>query len=181
MGKPRFQKKILLINREFQLRHARAAAAVGFVSTLLTAAIILYPLYVFEILRVPKFLPLPVLGTMVLAVLVNITMVGFLGISVTHRVAGPMYSLLREFRKLQMGRLDAFLRVRKDDEFKFVVRNFNEAVENLRAATIEEIGVVKDLIKKSNSEDPKDREYLKAGLKRLEERFSDKLRMQGET
>jgi hypothetical protein len=97
-------KRIFLVNRDFQLRYTRAAIGVGILSTALTTTIILYPLYTFEILRIPRFLPTPILATMAMACLVNIVFLAIMGIFVTHKIAGPMYSLVRHFRLVGMAR-----------------------------------------------------------------------------
>jgi signal peptidase II len=124
-------KKIYLVNRDFQLRYTKVAIGVAVISTLLSAVVILYPLYVFEILRIPKFLPLPILGAMLFSVLLNIALIGFLGVLITHRLAGPIYALTREFRKIG-GRLwGSTLKIRSDDDLKYLVRCFNEMSEEL--------------------------------------------------
>ena len=95
-----YTKRIYLVNRDLQLRYTYAAVLVGMVTTILTIIIILYPLYSFEILRIPKFLPLPILISMGFASMVNILIVGYFGIIITHRIAGPVYALVKGFRKV---------------------------------------------------------------------------------
>jgi HAMP domain-containing protein len=127
----RARKKILLVNRDFQLRYSYAAVAVGFLSSVVSAVVLLFPLYQFEILRIPNFLPLPVMLGMGVAVLVNIGIVALLGLFITHRIAGPMYSLVRAFRRVELGLWAGHMRLRKDDDLKYVVRNFNQMVDGL--------------------------------------------------
>jgi methyl-accepting chemotaxis protein len=141
-------KKIFLVNRDFQLRYTRAAIGVGILSTILTAVVILYPLYAFEILRIASFLPVPILATMAFACLINMTFLGAMGIIVTHKMAGPMYSLVRHFRVVAMGRFTEPMRLREDDELKFVVRNFNEMVEELKGAALIDVQILDDLLVK---------------------------------
>jgi methyl-accepting chemotaxis protein len=141
-------KRIFLVNRDFQLRYTRAAIGVGILSTTLTAVVILYPLYTFEILRIANFLPLPILLTMVFACLINVGFLGAMGIIVTHKIAGPMYSLVRHIRLVGMGHLTEPMRLRDTDELKFVVRNFNEMVDDLRGVTLTDIKNMDDLIAK---------------------------------
>lgn len=125
------RKRIILVNRDFQLRYARAAVGVGILSTFLTTVVILYPLYTFEILKIPRFLPTPILMAMVFAAVINVFLIGVMGVFVTHKMAGPMYSMVRHFRKIGLGRYGEMMRLRDDDELKFVVRNFNEMIGNL--------------------------------------------------
>ena len=107
------RKSMVLINRDFQFRYAGAAVGVGVLSTVISAVLILYPLYTFEILRIPKFLPLPILISMVVAALLNITLIGLIGVYVTHSIAGPMYSVVREFRRVESGDWTSTMRQRK--------------------------------------------------------------------
>lgn len=142
MAKPK--KRIYLINRDFQLRYSFAAALVGIVSTALTVTVILVPLYVFEILRIPRFLPLPILLSMFIAAALNIFIVGFMGVFITHRIAGPMFSLVRSFRQIEMGRWAGKLRLRENDDLKFVMRNFNELVDSLVRTCKEDLKLIGD-------------------------------------
>lgn len=146
--KTRKQKRIFLVNRDFQMRYTKSAVGVGLVSTALTSLIILYPLYQFEILRIPKFLPLPVLSAMVVAAVVNIGVVAFMGIMVTHKIAGPMYSLVRCFRRVAIGKYDNLMRQREGDELRFIVRNFNDMLQSLQYSTAEDLGLLADAQKK---------------------------------
>lgn len=123
------RKRIYLINRDFQLRYAFAASLVGIVTTVLTSTVIIAPLFSFEILRTTRFLPIPILVGMLVACVANIAIILTLGIFVTHRIAGPMYSLVRSFRTVAQGNYRAIMGVREDDDLKYVVRNFNEMVE----------------------------------------------------
>lgn len=123
------KQRLVLINRDFQLRYTGAAVLVGILSTVLTSTLILYPLYKFEILRIPVFLPLPIISVMALAALLNVLLVGFMGILLTHRVAGPMYSLVRQFRRVEDGRWYGQMRIREGDDLRYVVRNFNAMLD----------------------------------------------------
>lgn len=153
MGK---NKKILLVNRDFQLRYTKAAIAVAIVSTTLSASVILYPLYIFEILRIPKFLPIPILGAMFAAVLINVGMIAFLGVIMTHRLAGPIYSITREFRKVAGGVWGSQMRIRPEDDLKYLVRSYNEmseGLENICKADIEALGEIEEKLKAAGSDE----------------------------
>jgi hypothetical protein len=130
------KKRIYLINREFQLRHTRVALTVGFVSTLMTMGLILYPLFYLQIVRFPYFLPLPFIVGIALAASLNFAFVTAFGIITTHRIAGPMFSLVRHLHQLRLGQNPAELRVREDDDLKFVIRNVNEFLDFLNSRTV---------------------------------------------
>ncbi|MDA9950944.1 hypothetical protein N9D31_00070 [Oligoflexaceae bacterium] len=169
-GKPR--KRIYLINRDFQLRYSFAASVVGLLTTLMTSAVIIVPLFTFEILKTTRFLPTPILVGMIVACLVNISIILAMGIFVTHRIAGPMYSLVRSFRSITEGNYRSSVRVRDDDDLKYVVRNFNEMVETLESNTKADIARLQELL---DSEESPERKQLVANLlKSLEERIPER-------
>jgi methyl-accepting chemotaxis protein len=125
-------KRLYLINRDFQLRYTRVAVLVGIVSTALTVFIILFPLVQFRVIRFPNFVPAPFLWAMSVAAVLNFLIVAMMGILITHRIAGPMFSLVRHIRMIQGGRLSPPLQVRENDDLKYLVRNFNELLDYLR-------------------------------------------------
>lgn len=141
----RKQKKLYLVNRDLQLRYAGAAALVGVLSTALTTTLILVPLYQFEILRIPRFLPWPVLLMMIAAAIVNVALVGLMAIHVTHRLAGPMYSLVRHIRRVEEGQWFGTLRLREGDELRYVARNFNEMLSAIQRRTEEDLAIVQSV------------------------------------
>lgn len=145
-------KRLFLVNRELQLGYAKAAMFVGLMSTLLTTVLILYPLFAFEILRMPRFLPLPILLLMGLGASLNLMLICGLSVLFTHRLAGPLFSLVRAFREVGLGALGLGLQVRAEDELKFVVRNFNAMVASLCLLTeqdAERLGVCLQTLEKA--------------------------------
>ena len=132
-------KRLYLINRDFQLRYVKAAVVVGLSSTLLTTALLLWPLFQFKIIRFPNFLPWPFLGAMALGALVNFACVAGLGILMTHRIAGPMFALVRQMRVVQQGDFRAHLAVRQLDDLKYLIRNFNDMTAQLVNFTVQDI------------------------------------------
>lgn len=136
------RKRIFLVNRDFQLRYTMAAIIVGILSTALSVFLILYPLYAFEILRIPRFLPIPVLIMMAGAAVINIGVVAIMGIYMTHKVAGPMFSLVRHFRYIEQGQFAGEMRLREGDDLRYVVRNFNEMLGSLRRMTEQDLTLI---------------------------------------
>ena len=140
MSQPKIPKgkRLYLINRDFQLRYTRLAVVVGIVSTVLTLFLVLFPLFWFRIIRYPNFVPVPFLWAIAVAAVLNVLIVAFLGIVITHRIAGPMFSLVRHIRLIQTGRLTPPLKVREGDDLKYVVRNFNELLQYLHDRTAQD-------------------------------------------
>jgi len=172
---PKSRKRIYLINRDFQLRYSYTAACVGVVSTLVTAAVLLYPLYVFEILRIPRFLPWPILAGMALAAVINISLIGFMGIFITHKIAGPMYSLVRSFRRIEMGYWAGHLTIRDGDDLKYMVRNFNQLIDGLVEIGRQDVAFIDEIQEKLSNSDAASQQEGLALLQDLHQRISDRL------
>lgn len=128
-------KKIFLVNRDFQFRYTFAGLAAGCVSTLITATAILYPLYAFKILTIGIYLPWPIFVAMGAAVFFNILVQFAFGILLTHKVAGPMFSLIKNIRKLAAGQWNLKMQTRAGDDLQMIVRHLNELSENMVRAT----------------------------------------------
>ncbi len=173
------RKRLILVNRDLQLRYAWAAVAVGLGSTGLSTLLILYPLYKFQILRMVAFVPFPIMMVMIAAALINIFLVGFLGIYVTHRIAGPMYSLVRSFRQIEEGCFGGVLKTRDDDDLGYVVRNFNGMAESLRRMVGRDVGVLRGLRQQLDG-DKIEVKGLKDELDGLIDQFEKRLSQTGE-
>lgn len=125
------RKKLYLLNRHFQFRFMGLAVVIGSFSTILTTVIILYPLYTFRILQIPEFLPLPILGVMVFAALINVALISYMTVTVTHRIVGPLYNLVKNMRRFESPNWNGHIKVREKDELKYVVRNFNNMIDRI--------------------------------------------------
>ena len=125
------RKRLYLLNRDFQFRYMGLVVAVGSFSTILTTIIILYPLFAFRILRIPEFLPMPIFLAMLLAAVVNIALISFMTVMLTHRIVGPLYNLVRNMRRFESSHWNGHIAVREQDELKYVMRNFNGMVDEI--------------------------------------------------
>lgn len=169
------RKRIYLVNRDFQFRYTGAAILVGLTSTALTIFIILYPLYQFEILRIPKFLPLPILGTMLGAAIINIILVGLMGVIITHKIAGPMYSMVRQFRRVENGQWYGRMGLRPDDEMKYLVRNFNEMMQGIQRASQDDLEIINQMVVDLDKSDARDGAMLRGKLLEVQTRLKERL------
>ena len=168
----RVGKRIFLVNRDLQFRYAKIGLLVGVVSTALCALVIFFPLYKFEIIRIPKFLPMPILSAMVLAVILNLALVMFFGIIITHRIAGPVFALSREFADISQGIFGRTLSSRRNDDLRYLVRCFNDmsqALQNLTHDDVERLTFLLDQAQELESS-----EKLQELIKNMEN-FRDEL------
>lgn len=146
-------KRILLVNRDFQLRYAGAGLLAGLVSTIITAFLIIYPLFAFKIVTIGIFLPWPIILAISGAIVINCFLQISFGIALTHRIAGPLFNLLRYLRMIGRGHWNVKMRQRKNDELAIVVRHLNEMSEELTKAVgqdIEDINNIQNLINETN-------------------------------
>lgn len=67
------------------------------------------------------------------------------GVFLSHRMAGPIYALTREMKKIQAGDLSAHLSLRKRDEFKELKHPFNQWVESFRKMVSQDIDKIGEL------------------------------------
>ena len=126
-----FKKKIWLVNRDFQMRYTGAGIIAGLISTIVTTILIIYPLFEFKIIRIGMFLPPPVFLFMLAAGVVNCLLQLMFGIMLTHRVAGPMFAIIRHMRKIGNGHWKVNMRQRPTDDLQMMVRHLNEMSESL--------------------------------------------------
>ena len=182
-AKQKNRHRLILINRDFQFRYTGAAVLVGCLSTVLTTLLILYPLYQFEILRIPRFLPVPILCVMGFAGVLNIALVGFMGILLTHRVAGPMYSLVRQFRRVEEGRWYGQMKIRDGDDLRYVVRNFNAMLESINKQAshdFEKLRVIREALVSDKLGDSEKLSEALHEIKILDERMRSRLHVTDE-
>lgn len=140
------KKKLFLINRDFQLRYAGAGIAAGIITSILTATLILYPLFAFKILTSTYFLPWPVFACIAVAVFINIAVQMAFGIVLTHRIAGPMFSMIRTIRRMGTGHWNTKVNLRADDELQMIGRHLNELSEQLVNAGMNDLVKIEELL-----------------------------------
>jgi len=79
------------------------------------------------------------LYTLVGALSLLVILIGFAGILVTHKVAGPIYKMKRQINDVGEGRLKIPGKLRKGDELVHFFDTFDTMVRNLRQRQEEEI------------------------------------------
>jgi nitrate/nitrite-specific signal transduction histidine kinase len=72
------------------------------------------------------------LGSLVAALAVMVVLIGLLGISFTHKVAGPVYKMNRLLAQVGSGNLRVDARLRRGDELKAFFDTFTQMVAGLR-------------------------------------------------
>jgi methyl-accepting chemotaxis protein len=138
-----YQRRILLINRPFQLRFA------FFGCLWLFALSVVYPLVIFSLFefflryleRDPNGPPADflintrkeVLALLVIFQLIFMAVIFLINVFVSHRIAGPLHKLKNHFRQVKEGNLRERVVFRQKDHFPEVATEFNEMVNGLRS------------------------------------------------
>src|SRR5687767_1956986 len=134
-------RKIFLVDRGIQLKFSLMLMGVGAVMGAVLCALMLLAQH-----RTRSELQLPpglatelasrdnvVLWFVVGMALVMLIAAGFLGLLVTHRVAGPVYAMTRYMAALAQGTYPSVRNLRKSDELQDLFALFQKSVDYLRA------------------------------------------------
>lgn len=162
--------KIYLVDRSFQLKLALKGAGIGLISSIFGLAVVWYPLYLFERLPLGMALPPIIYGVIALAVIANIVAIVSFGIRTSHRVAGPVYSIVRHMRRVEKGQKVGLLKARQSDELKYLVRNYNNLLVGLelsRAGQIEELTAIHQALSAAIARDTAGKDDAAQQLDRL--------------
>ena len=130
-----------LVQPKFQLLFSGILAGIALIVAVAVGAIIYVLIYSHNLIFVkynvhtsPEFLDLlirqgkMVTTTWILSFSAVAIILFVAGIFLSHRMAGPLYALLREMKKIKEGKLNARLTLRKRDEFKNLKSPFNQWV-----------------------------------------------------
>src|SRR3989338_9532013 len=134
-----------LVQPKFQLLFSGILAGIALIVAVAVGAIIYVLIYSHNLIFVkynvhtsPEFLDLlirqgkMVTTTWILSFSAVAIILFVAGMFLSHRMAGPLYALLREMKKIKEGKLNARLTLRKRDDFKNLKSPFNQWVETLQ-------------------------------------------------
>jgi nitrogen fixation/metabolism regulation signal transduction histidine kinase len=143
-----YRRRTILINRPFQLRFC------FYVSAWVLALCFIYPLIVANLFDYfARYIAMDpthsdvgtiyatrkgVVSLLVVTEGVFILLTFLLGLFMSHRIAGPLFKLRRQFAELAKGGFDGKLYFRKKDYFPELADDFNQMVRNIREREIRE-------------------------------------------
>jgi methyl-accepting chemotaxis protein len=163
--KIKWYQRTYLVNKDLQLKYARSGAIVGFISSAVSAGMLLSAFYSFNIWQGQR-LPTPVLIVIGAVFLLNIFGIYVATVISTQKIAGPLYNLVRQFARLKNHDFSVRARFRTDDEFQNVALQFNQMVDALdhrERSLYEGLLAVQRNIKSNNSVAAiEDLEFLKS-------------------
>jgi methyl-accepting chemotaxis protein len=153
-----------IVNREMQKRYAWSAVIIGVVSSGLSAGMLLWSFWVFNIWQGQR-LPGQVIFVIIALLFINVAGIYTAAVLSTSRIAGPLFNLLKQFSKMSGGDFSARASFRKNDEIHYVARRFNDMAERLEKRNIEHLRILDEMSQKTNDQNVlKDLEALKIQL-----------------
>lgn len=143
IGSQKSTRSIFIINKPFQVKYALLLALIGGLVAMLFSAHIFYFCNEYFQVFIPHFRENPAIASFIygeqrriaiyLVILIILLMVFmfFMGIVITHKIAGPMLVIKRKMRDIASGDFSTRVRLRRNDEFKDMQDSFNEMAEAL--------------------------------------------------
>jgi methyl-accepting chemotaxis protein len=143
-----YQRRLLLINRPFQLRFA------FYVVSWMIALSVTYPLIIYELFEMLGRILIqvssdPAIGQQILdkrqevvllLILLQIAVMSVMflvSIFLSHRIAGPIYKLMKSMEEARAGKLEGPIFFRKNDHFKELADQFNALHEQWNQTLVE--------------------------------------------
>lgn len=164
MGNPSYKRRIMIVDREFQFRFIRRIVLLAtlIVASSLSLLAICYYVSLDIQTAIVQPLPLavgenvPMIGesatilsvlfpVIVVSIAVTLAVTLVFGIIMSHRMAGPLFRIQRELKKMAQGDLSGQVRLRKKDDFKSLAHAVNSLKSHWRDRIEELNGVVAEL------------------------------------
>ncbi len=139
-----FKRKRYLIQKNFQFSYIGKILALELLAVGATALLMSYMfLYVFNDAAMVSSGPWGkgIFWSTIVLGIVLMLILGYLGVLVSHRIAGPMFRFEKTFREVQDGNLKVRVYLRGKDEMKPLAQAFNSMldtlVERIQPASVE--------------------------------------------
>lgn len=131
-AKAAFKRKKYLIDKGFQFAYVGKILLLEFVAVGATALLVSYMfLFVFNEDALVNAGPWGsgILWSTVALAVVLVVILAFLGIRISHRIAGPMYRFHQTFEEVKGGNVNARIYLRENDEMKPLAQAFNAMLD----------------------------------------------------
>jgi nitrogen fixation/metabolism regulation signal transduction histidine kinase len=137
-------RTIFIVDRSFQLKYSIFFAAIGVLICLIMAGHVFYFVHENFDIFLPNYKSNPNIMKLIMddqkkiAIYLGalsfmlVSFMFFIGILITHRVAGPVMVVRRKMDDLANGDFNASVHLRNNDEFKELADSFNNMVVKLR-------------------------------------------------
>ena len=143
----------LFIIRGFQIRYIFLILVFMFVIAILSGYIVYFTAWVMFGEQLAKVYPqgdlLAIVNRVNLALLVRLAFISplviLIGLVLSNRIAGPIYSIQNYLRDLAQGKYDKRLKLREKDELKDVAEEINNLVSKLKKDQTDRHEVIEEL------------------------------------
>ena len=137
------KRSIFIVNRPFQIRYSLLFTLCGVLVAILFCAHIFYFLNEYLQVVIPDYADRPQVYDFImsekrkiilyLALLVSLLacFLFFMGIVLTHKIAGPIMVVKRRMADIERGDFGGQIKLRKGDEFKDLADSFNKMLNSL--------------------------------------------------
>jgi len=137
------KRSVFIVNRPFQFKYSLLLALVGVLIAILFSAHIFYFLNQYLQVVIPNYIDHPQIYDFIMSekrkiiiyLIVLITLLAcflfFMGVVITHKIAGPMMVIKRKMAEVEKGDFEAHVRLRKGDEFRDFADSFNKMLNSL--------------------------------------------------
>jgi signal transduction histidine kinase len=113
------------------------------------------------------------------AALLNFFGIAFLGVRVSHRIAGPVFAMVRYLRNLQNGQYGETMRIRESDELKYLARHIGDLGVILKDKTSKDLAHLDEIIaimgKSQDSFSKEDRIRVMTNCEKLKSELSARI------
>lgn len=163
-SKDKERRKIIIINKMFQMKYSIRV----FIASLLPSVFLLLLIYWWNINYLKQILTgleiydeglqaivlkeaMPNIFHLLLLIFISSLFLGIAVLFVTHKIAGPMFSLKKFMKMVEAGSYNLNLNFRKKDELKDIATSFNNMLSSILNKEKEEIKIIKDFEVRLNS------------------------------
>lgn len=137
------KRSVFIVNRPFQIKYSLLFAMGGVLIAILFCAHIFYFLNEYLQVVIPDYADHPQVYDFIMSekrkimlyLIVIVSLLGcflfFMGVVLTHKIAGPIMVIKRRMADVERGDFGAQVRLRKGDEFKDLADSFNNMLNSL--------------------------------------------------
>ncbi|MDD5136926.1 MAG: methyl-accepting chemotaxis protein [Candidatus Omnitrophica bacterium] len=137
--KPHFKRRQLIVARRFQLKYAGIILGLMFVTAGFCAYAIYYTTMILFGEKLANVYPqgqlIAIVRTVNMRILISMLvispLIGFLGIYLSHKIAGPIYRIEKFLSSMASGDLSARITLRRGDEMVSLADSINKLTESL--------------------------------------------------
>jgi methyl-accepting chemotaxis protein len=180
--KPRFKRKQYLVSARFQLKYVGLILLLMFITAVICSYVVYYSSMILLAEKLANVYPqgrlMAIIKTVnfrvMLSVVLMMPVVAYIGIFLSHKIAGPIYRMEKFLGSMTGGDLASRIVLRKGDELGSIADKINLLSDSLRKtigrqkASLEKVLAELDVMKRHVSSRPSEASKLDAGIDSLQ-------------